>query len=68
MAEDILRKAHGTTGPSINVRPIAGNIDGLLIILNELIGLLEQVREAQINQEIKQRVAAATVKKAKRHR
>lgn len=66
MAEDVLKKASGSANLPIEVRPIAGDMDALLTVLDELVSTLEQVREAQMNREIEQRVAAATVKKNKK--
>jgi hypothetical protein len=66
MAEDVLKKVREASGPVIEVRPVAGNMDVLLPLLNELVALLEQVREAQINREIEQRVTAASIKKTKK--
>lgn len=59
MAESVLRKVQDASGPGIDMHAIGGGIRTLLPVLDGLVGLLEQVREAQLGHEFEQRVAAS---------
>lgn len=59
MAESVLRKVQDASSPGVEMHAIGGGIHTLLPVLDGLVGLLEQVREAQLAHEVEQRVAAS---------
>lgn len=59
MAESVLRKVQDARGPGVEMRAIGGGIRTLLPVLDSIVGLLEQVREALLKHEFEQRVDAS---------
>jgi hypothetical protein len=59
MAESVSRMVQDACGPGVEMHAIGGGIHALLPVLDGLVGLLEQVREAQLSHEFQLRMAAS---------